>query len=282
MLAYVVDNFVEEEDAKLGISDLAIQRGFGIFDFLRATGQVPLFLQDHLDRFYKSAQLLHLNPIQSRAEINDIVQYLLHANALATSGIKLIVTGGYSPDGYQPATPNLLVIHQPLQLATSVDFENGIRLITCDYQRDLPTVKSINYLMGVYLRQKIVAAGADDVLYHHHGLVTELPRSNIFLVTPHNTLVTPAANVLFGITRKNILAIAPRHYTTETRNISTDELTTATEVFITSSTKRILPVISIDGKIVGDGSPGQMTRHLYKLLLSFEESYIKQYAIADG
>jgi len=110
------------------------------------------------------------------------------------------------------------------------------------------------------------AQGLDDVLYHWGGVITEFPRSNVFMVDQQDQLVTPAKNVLAGITRKTVLYLAKEHYSPTLRDITLSELKQAKEVFITSTTKGIIPVCEIDGYPVGDGVPGKVTQRLSQLL----------------
>jgi len=100
------------------------------------------------------------------------------------------------------------------------------------------------------------------VLYHSKGLIRECPRANVFIVTNENEVLTPESDMLKGVSRKHILEIAAGMYHTEARDISLEELRNAKEAFITSTTKNILPVVRIDGRTIGDGSPGELTRTL--------------------
>jgi D-alanine transaminase/branched-chain amino acid aminotransferase len=210
MLAFVNEHFIEESEASIGVGDLAIQRGYGIFDFFRTKNDIPLFLDDYIDRFYRSASLLRLSPLQSREELRHIIDELIRRNDVGESGIRMILTGGYSPDSFEPTSPNLIIIQQPLQMPDENKFEKGLKLVLHEYMRDAPDAKSINYLVGILARKKVVDKKADDVLYHKDGLVLELPRSNVFIVTKDETIVTPATNVLHGITRKYVLEIGAR------------------------------------------------------------------------
>lgn len=195
---------------------------------------------------------------------------------MPTSGIRMIMTGGYSPDSYEPAAPNLVIIQQPLILPSQEKFLHGIHVVTHEYQRDLPTVKSINYLMGIWLQKKVKAAGADDVLYHQRGMVTELPRANIFFVTKEGVLVTNEAGILHGITRKYILQVASQKLPVMVRAFTCNELLAAREVFLSSTTKRILPIAKIDGQQIGTGKPGKITTDLYQELLAYESGVVQQ------
>src|SRR4051812_35758342 len=224
MIAFVNDHFLEEEHAFVGIGDLSIQRGYGIFDFFRTVNYVPLFIDDYIERFFSSAEQLRLKLPYSREELKRIIFQLLNKNRIATSGIKMILTGGYSPDGFQPGTPNLIITQHPVEIPSEQHFEKGLRIMLHEYLRDIPTAKSINYLMAIYLREELTRRNADDVLYYRDNQVFEFPRANVFLVTKDKTVVTPSENVLPGITRKKVLEIGGEQFATEERPISVAEM----------------------------------------------------------
>lgn len=275
MLAYINHQFIEEEKATLQVSDLAFHRGYGIFDFFRTRNYVPLFLEDYLDRFFNSAASLRLQPTHTRGELTAIIYELIKRNKESASGIKMMLTGGYSVDGYEPAAaPNLILLQQKLKEPTAVDFESGIKVITHEHQRELPAVKSINYLMGVWLQQKVKEQQAADVLYHKNGFVSEFPRSNVFMITHDGKLVTPAENVLHGITRKQLLQLAFKKYAVEVRAIPIEEIKAAAEVFMSSTTKRLLPVYRIDDVVIGNGKAGPITTLLNADFITMEEQLL--------
>ncbi len=277
MLAYINRHFIAEENATLQVSDLAIQRGFGVFDFFRTRNYVPLFLEDYLDRFFNSAAALRLQLAHTKEELTAIIYELIKQNSEPSSGIKMILTGGYSLDGYEPATaPNLIILQQRLKELSPDQCASGIKVITHEHQRELPTVKSINYLMGVWLQQKVKEQQAADVLYYKNGTVTEFPRANVFMVTQDCTIVTPAENVLHGITRKQLLQLAAKKYTVDVRAVSLDEIKTAAEVFMTSTTKRLLPIYQIDETIIGDGKAGTITTLLNADFIAMEEQLLNK------
>ncbi len=270
MGTYLDNQFVNDGVALLHVQDLSIQRGYAVFDFFRTLNTVPLFIDDHLDRFYTSAAAMHLKLDKSRGEIKYIVQELIKREDLPEAGIRLMLTGGYSSDGYQLAEPNLIITCNPAKTTTPEDFEKGFSIITHQHQRELPHIKSINYLMAVWLQPLLKEKQVNDVLYYNKESVTEFPRCNIFIVTNENKLATPAHNMLPGITRKNVLALANKILPIEERNIPIDELTTAKEIFLTATTKKIIPIVKVNGKQVGDGKPGVYTRKLYQQFLELE------------
>lgn len=266
MKAYINDRFVNADEAVLHISDLSMQRGFAVFDFFRTINTVPLFIDDHLQRFYGCAKAMHLEVSKQPTEIKKIVKDLVDSSGLAEAGIRVMLTGGYSADSYQPATPNLVITCVPVKTASTSDFERGYRIITYPHQRELPQIKSINYQMAVWLQPLLKEKKADDVLYCNGDIITEFPRSNVFIVTKEGGLVTPASNVLAGITRKKIMEIS----VVAERDITLQELYDASEVFLTSTTKKIIPVIEVDGKKIGQGRPGPVTSQLLDQLLSLQ------------
>jgi branched-chain amino acid aminotransferase len=275
MSAYLNDSFLENDEAMLHASDLSMQRGYAVFDFFRTINGIPLFITDHLDRLYASAIGLHLIIRKKNGELATIIHELIKRSSLSEAGIRIMLTGGYSSDNYHPAEPNLLITCNPVKTATGADFERGYSIITHEYQRELPHIKNINYLMAVWLQPLMKEKKTDDILYFRNNIITEFPRSNVFIITKDKKLVTPAHNILAGVTRKNVLALAAEKMDVEKRDITTEELMNAAEVFLTSTTKRILPIVKIDNKIIGNGKPGKITTVLYEAFLELEDSFVQ-------
>lgn len=264
---FINDTFVTAEKASLLITDLSVQRGYGIFDFFKTISGKPIFLEDHLDRFYHSAEKMHLKIRQTRAELIEIITTLQKKNNLPDSGIRMTLTGGYSVDGYTlPAVQNLVITQEPLTVSLKFSSE-GINLVTYDYQRQLSEMKTLDYSMAIWLQPFIRENHADDVLYHHDGQVKEVPRANFFIVNQQQQVITAKSNVLPGVIRKNILSLENTGFEIIERDFSMEELENASEAFITSTTKHILPVLKIDGKAVGDGKPGKISEQLFALLI---------------
>ncbi|PVY42293.1 aminotransferase class IV [Pontibacter virosus] len=270
LFAYNLGQIVPLSEARLHISDLSVQRGYGVFDFVKVQQGYPLFLDDYLDRFYQSAQLMHLEVPLSRDELKQVIAELLDRNQLPEAGMKMILTGGYSEDGFTPMNPNLLITQLPLTLPSAEKVAKGIPIMTHDYVREVPEVKTINYSMGIRLLQEQKAVGAEEVLYAKNGIVSEFPRCNFFIVKHDDTVVTPAKNILKGITRKNVLTLAGRRYKTEVRDIRLEEVLQARECFLTSTTKRVLPIVRVDDVLIGTGKPGDVSLQLLQDLKDLE------------
>jgi branched-chain amino acid aminotransferase len=260
MYSFLNTEFLPAEKTFIHVTDLAVQRGYGIFDFFKAVnGKVP-FLNDYFDRFYRSAEFMQLPVSLSREELKSIVHELLQKNGEANAGIKMILTGGYSPDGYEIDTPNLIITQQSLTMPATKMLEQGVKIITHEFRREMPLVKSINYTTGVWLQRKVREANAYDVLYLLNGEVSEFPRCNLFVVKENGEVVTPASNVLEGITRKNILSLTGINATAA--KVTLTDVLRAREVFLTSTTKRAVPIVQINDAQIGIGKPGPVVQQV--------------------
>jgi branched-subunit amino acid aminotransferase/4-amino-4-deoxychorismate lyase len=266
---YLNGAIIPEETAQLGLNDLALLRGFGIFDYFVFERFQPRFLEDYLDRFYRSAKRLGLvSPIE-RDNLRQGIHQLIAANEQPSGGIRLVLTGGYTLDGYAPTVGNLFILQSSFPSPPPVQFEHGTWVATYQYQRELPEIKSLNYLIGIHLLPWLEEQGAEYILYHDGQYVRESDRSNFFLVTQEDVLVTAGEKVLAGITRAKILALARKSgMKVEEREITLSELAEAKEAFLTSSTKGALPVSFIDGKAVNTGKPGAHTKALQAAFLA--------------
>jgi D-alanine transaminase/branched-chain amino acid aminotransferase len=189
----------------------------------------------------------------SKAELQDLIYQLIRKNEIQNCGIRITLTGGYSEDGYLPAVPNLFITTHTLPDQFKEHYDTGIPLTIWEHQRQLPDVKSIDYLMAIWLQPVLLQKEAFDVLYHSRGWITECPRSNFFIITKDDILVTPMDGILKGITRKQILKIADSILPIEERPVSLEELKHAKEAFITSTSKVILPVSRIDNLFQNNG-----------------------------
>jgi len=260
------------ESAGVPVGDLLVQRGYGIFDYLRVANNKPLFIEAHLDRLFNSAKIMRLTIAQSKEDLKKIIAELIEKNNIPFSGIRLIIAGGDAPDGYTITAPHLIIIQQPLDAPPSHIATKGIHLVSHFYQRQLAEVKTTDYLMAVYLQAWMKSQGGDDILYYNNDSVSECPRSNIFMISQDNTIVTPANNMLKGITRKNIIAVAEAHHLKiEQRDISLAEIKQAKEVFITSSTKRITPVAGLDDQKFSIEGSNSVSAQIFGHLLGLEK-----------
>jgi branched-chain amino acid aminotransferase len=253
------------EATNIHITDLGLLRGYGLFDYFITYNGRPFQWDWYWERYERSAKLMCLpNPIQ-KEEAYQVVMGLIEKSSLDNCAIRFILTGGYSPDSISMTKPNLLIISEDIHSLKPQEYQTGIKVISHDYVRDLPEIKSIDYKHLMILQPDIKAANASDVLFHKRGYVSELSRSNIFLFK-ENTLITPNRKVLRGITRRFVLELAKSHFKIEERNVELKELFSADEVFTTSTTKRVLPITQIDKTTLSNGKIGSKTMFLLDLM----------------
>jgi branched-chain amino acid aminotransferase len=264
---YLNGQILPSEETKIHVSDLALLRGYGIFDFFRVINNKPIFMEDHLDRFENGAKLMGLPISENREKLVEIIWELIRLNQHELLGIKLILTGGYSPDGYTPAhESNLILIAKPF---TFKDPAIGIRLMSCEYRREIPEVKTLNYVLPIKMLPKMKAVKADDFLYFYNDLISETSRSNIFIVK-NQKVITPKTGVLPGITRKHVIDACKGTLEVEERDVTFAETLIADEVYITRSTQRVVAITQIDNQIFNEGKIGKITEKLQELLLKEE------------
>lgn len=263
---YLNGKTVPEDKAHIGISDLGVLRGYGVFDFLRTYNGKPFYLREHLDRLENSAKLVGLKVPLAKSEISKIINKLLKINKLDEATIKIIVTGGCSADGLTCDInhPTVLILTREIHQAPPEVYKKGIKLMTFEHQRNHPEAKTIDYITMLKLQNQKQKQKAFEILYVNKGLILEGATSNFFLFIK-NKLITPKNNVLAGITKKVVLKLAGKNFKVEERNVKVSEIKKATEAFITSTTREILPVVKIDGITIGDGKVGKNTKLLMEV-----------------
>jgi branched-chain amino acid aminotransferase len=264
---YVDGKFVPADQAVIPVDDLAIWRGIGVFDLLRTLSGRPLFLKEHVERLENSAREINLNLPWSQEQICRIVLDTLARNTVDEANIRIIVTGGSSPDFMTPAgKPRLIVLVTPLPKSPQAWYDKGVKVITMRIERRIPGAKSIDYLPASMALRRAHAQGAVEVIYldrNDHAL--EGTTSNLF-VFYGDVLVTPGKGILSGITRKAVLEVAKQLYKIEIRQLSKDDLLKAEEVFITGTNKGLVPVVQVDDVVIGKGSPGFRTQAMMAAL----------------
>ncbi len=269
MKCYLNGAIIAQKEAQLRINDLALLRGFGIFDFFVFERYQPRFLEDYLNRFFGAIEFLGLESPLDKDEVRTAVHQLIAANEMPNGGIRLSLTGGYSEDGFTPTLGNFFIIQSPFPTVPAQILKHGGRAALYEHQRELPNVKSTNYLTGVFLLPWLKEQNADYPLYHDGTFVRESDRSNIFLIDEAGTIITPKEKVLYGITRNKILEVAKElGMPTEEREVKLAELYSAKEIFFTSSIKGALPIVSINGQAVGNGQLGVQTQKIQEAFLS--------------
>lgn len=275
---YFNGSIIKQTDAKLGLNDLGLRRAYGVFDFMRAEGVFPLFIEHHLERFLKALKAFRISITEDEHRLEEIVNELLTLNNHKNSGLRFIATGGYSEDGYHPAEPNFFITNDPIVYPAQELYKEGVDLMLVPHKRELANFKTINYLTPIFHLERMHQEQYYDQLYHDKGLLSEISRANFFLVI-NDTLYTPKDGVLEGVTRKLILQIAKENQIPiKTTEISLNDLEKASEAFLCSTTKRVLPVTKVEHKPIGSGKVGKLTKRLMVLFSEMEQYYIDEHA----
>jgi len=269
ILCYVNGKYLPEDQAVLPVKDLGILRGFGCFDYFRTYSGKAVTLELNVKRLRSSCTQIGLELPWSDEEIANIINETLRVNDCNPEkdfGVRIVVTGGVSSSNIIPeGPPSLVVIPEPIRTPTSEMLQNGVKVITVDYNRSFQTAKTTNYMIAVVSQRKALQQNASEAIYVKDGLVSEGTTSNIFAFFK-DTLHTPEKNVLRGVTRSLILDLAKSKFKVEISDLPYSSLLKADEVFISSATKRILPVVNVDGHKIGNGKPGPNTNTLMQLL----------------
>ncbi|SHN15093.1 branched-chain amino acid aminotransferase [Cyclobacterium lianum] len=264
---FAENKITNSNEASIHPLDIGLIRGYAIFDFFRTVGRHPLFLEEYLERFTQSAEKAGLPLDYSLQELRDIVYTLIEKNDHQDGGVRMVLTGGLSDNHFLPARGKLFIFCEPLMLPSREKYEKGVKLLSVEYVRPLPAIKTTNYTYPCWLSLDWKAQGAEDVVYHYKDRVSESSRSNIFLVK-HGQIYTPQRDILWGITRNKVMKLAGG---VGLSDFNLDDLMGADEIFISSTTKRILPITDIDNVQIGNGHPGPVTKELMAAFLDMEK-----------
>lgn len=273
-LVYVNGELVPREKAKVSVFDHGLLYGDGVFEGIRAYSGRVFRLQQHLDRLYASADGIQLTIPMTAADMTEAILLTLRANELLEDAyIRLVVTRGVGDLGLDPRKcpePTVVIITGEIQLYDPSVYVQGLKVITCKIRRtpDVslnPAIKSLNYLNNILAKQEVIEAGADEgIMLNHAGYVAECTGDNIFLVRDREVVTTSTeAGILRGITRDAVIEVArARGYVVREELFRQEEVLTADECFLTGTAAEIVPVTSVDGQPIGDGTAGPVTADL--------------------
>jgi len=260
---YLNGQILAAQDAAVSPFDIGLLRGYAVFDLLRTVGGRPFLLAEHLDRLRASAAQLGLTVPVSNAAIGLAIDELLERNGHGEATVRLVLTGGVSPNGmsYDPSTPTFYILTQELHELPAVVYETGGKLITHEHRREMPEAKTTAYLTMIKNRARADEAGALDLLYHADGQVSEAASASVYFVRGE-TILAPRDRVLRGTIGTLVLELAKYHYEIVYGEVSLEDARGADEVFLTSTTRGIVPIVQLDDLPVGTGTPGPVTRDL--------------------
>jgi branched-chain amino acid aminotransferase len=270
---YVDGTLYGREDAKVSVFDHGFLYGDGVFEGIRSYEGNVFRLKEHIDRLYRSAHTIALEIPMSREEMTQAVLDTVAANEEKNAYIRLIVSRGPGDLGIDPGNcgrPTVVIIVAEIKLYPKELYETGAAIVTSSVRRIPiqcldPRIKSLNYLNNIMAKLDARRAGAlEAVMLNHQGRVAECTADNLFFVSD-GTLRTPDImnGALPGITRATVLEIGTdMGLPTEEGNYGLHDLYNAAEVFLTGTGAEIMPVIAVDGRKVGSGKPGPVTKRL--------------------
>ena len=279
MLIYLDGKLVKKEDAKVSVFDHGLLYGDGVFEGIRSYNCLVFKLKEHIDRLYASAQGISLKIPMKKEEMVKAIITTLKANKLKDAYIRLVVTRGKGDLGLDPnncSKPTIFIITDKIALYPADLYKKGLRIVTVPTRRNIPEalnpqIKSLNYLNNILGKIEAVRAGVSEaVMLDQNGFVTECTGDNIFMIK-NKTLLTPPvhAGVLNGITRSVVLTLAPKvGLKAQESTLTRFDLFTADELFLTGTAAEIIPVVEMDGRMIGDGGVGSDT---LKLISEFKK-----------
>ena len=266
--AFFNDSFVELDKLYIHGTDLGLHRGYGIFDFFKIRNRSNPWIDWYFERLFNSLSRTRLNVAYNREGLLQIMDQLLTRNEVDDAYLKIVVTAGYSSNGYtRDQKDNMIIYAMPLPEADVNSVASSV-LISDEYRRDIPLVKTTNYMRSCILQPEMKAAGAVDVLFYKEGEISEASRSNIFIIKG-GKVSTPDKHILHGVTRRRVLSVVNSDIVIEERSITLEETMAADEIFITSSTKGIMPITAIDGSQIGNGKTGPISQKLMSYINDF-------------
>jgi branched-chain amino acid aminotransferase len=272
---YINGKLFDKEDAKVSVYDHGLLYGDGVFEGLRSYSGKVFRLTQHLERLWASAKAICLTIPMTKDEVAKAVNDTLAKNNLKDAYIRLVVTRGAGALGLDPgrtSNPQVIIITDHIALYPKELYENGLEIVTASTIRNHPQalsarIKSLNYLNNILAKIEGLQAGCQEALMLNHlGHVAECTADNIFLVREGEVYTPPLdAGILEGITRDAVIELAREaKYAVHEETLTRHDVYTADEVFLTGSGAEIIPVIKVDNRVIGAGTPGTITRELTK------------------
>ncbi|MCX5634946.1 MAG: branched-chain-amino-acid transaminase [Planctomycetota bacterium] len=274
------NKLVDQAEAKISVFDHGLLYGDGVFEGIRVYNKKIFELDAHIKRLYESAKVIRLEIPMSREKIIDATKKTTEANGIIDGYIRLVVTRGIGTLGLNPFTceePIIFIIADNVQLYPEELYENGMKIISATTVRNHPLsippqVKSMNYLNNILAKIEALDSNVPEaIMYNHEGYVAEATGDNVFIVKDSVVYTPPVeAGALEGITRAVVMRIARQeNIKVVEKNLTRFDLYVCDELFLTGTAAEVIGVVEIDGRVIGEGKPGQCTLLLRKKFFKY-------------
>src|SRR6185503_14410745 len=275
MKIFIDGQYYDEQNAKISVFDHGLLYGDGIFEGIRAYNGRVFKLKEHIDRLFYSAKAILLNIPLSHAEIMQAVVDTCRQNGIRDGYVRLLVTRGVGGLGLNPnkcKKPSVIIIADKIQLYPAEMYERGLDIITVPTVRNLhsalnPAIKSLNYLNNILAKIEANNGGCEEaIMLNSEGYVSECTGDNVFIIKDGQMFTPPlSAGALYGITRGVVMDLARQSgIPVSEPNLTRYDMFIADECFLTGTGAELIPVTKIDGRVIGNGKPGRITRNLVK------------------
>ena len=275
MKIYIDGKYCDEKNAKISVFDHGLLYGDGIFEGIRAYNGRVFKLKEHIDRLFCSAKAILLDIPISHAEMMKAVVNTCRKNKLRDCYIRLVVTRGIGTLGLNPnrcKRGSIIVIADKIQVYPKEMYENGMAIVTVATTRNLhsalnPAIKSLNYLNNILAKIEANIAGVEEaIMLNSEGFVAECTADNIFILKGGKLYTPPlSAGALYGITRGVVMDMAQEAgIPVSEPNLTRYDVFNADECFLTGTGAELIPVTKVDGRVIGTGKPGPVTKSLVK------------------
>ena len=273
MKVYIDGKFYDEQSAKISVFDHGLLYGDGVFEGIRIYNGRVFRLKEHIDRLFYSAKAILLTLPMSHADLMRATVETCRENGLRDGYIRLVVTRGIGTLGLNPnrcKNPTVIIIAGKIQLYPAELYERGMDIVTVATTRNLhnavnPAIKSLNYLNNILAKIEANTAGVEEaIMLNSEGYVAECTGDNLFIVKGKTVQTPPlSAGALYGITRGVCMDLARESgLTVSEPNLTRYDLFNADECFLTGTGAEVIPVVKIDGRVIGTGTPGPVTKDL--------------------
>jgi branched-chain amino acid aminotransferase len=274
---YLNGQIIATTDAHVSPFDVGLLRGFGIYEAMTTFNDKIFMYADHMARFRKSVEFLHMHVPISDSDIEKVIFELIEKNGFNGKrvNIKFILTGGEAIGGidFDPTTPTFYIFVEEWQAFDQKYYTDGARVITHEFLRQYASYKTTNYITATLLQKEMKASNALEILYTWQGNVLECATSNFFIVQ-NGVLITAKDNILSGVTRNVTIDIARKAgLEVQEREVTVAEMLNADECFLTSSFKDIIPVVNVGEQTIGDGKVGSTSQKVMSLWQDFVSTY---------